>query len=242
MDDHQRLHSSKSKEWYTPKIYIEAARAVMDGIELDPASCVFANDIVKARRYFAKEDDGLNLIWRARSVWLNPPYGRGPGHVSNQQLWSEKLIAEYNAGRVQQGIMLVNAVTDRVWFQPLWSYPICFTDHRIAFIDRAGNPQDSPTHGNAFIGIGVNERKFLLRFSRFGRVVAPLQIEQTQPDPDQAEIYAMLDTLRAGWGIETTVTEYARRLCKEYDLPVGRALGYIRRWAGVRLGDYEEAA
>src|SRR5262245_55434393 len=39
-------------ESFTPSIYIEAARAVMDGIDLDPASNAHANETVKAREFF----------------------------------------------------------------------------------------------------------------------------------------------------------------------------------------------
>ena len=37
-----------NNEWYTPPVFIEAARAVMGSIDTDPASCETANQNVKA--------------------------------------------------------------------------------------------------------------------------------------------------------------------------------------------------
>ena len=51
--------SSKTNEWYTPAKYIEAARKVMGGIDLDPATCELANKTVKATKYHTKENNGL---------------------------------------------------------------------------------------------------------------------------------------------------------------------------------------
>jgi ParB family chromosome partitioning protein len=168
------LHSSESVEYYTPAVYIEAARDVLGNIDLDPASCEEANRVVKARHYYTTEVDGLLMEWFGR-VWLNPPYGNHPSlGTSNQGAWSERMFVAYRSKKVEAAIMLVNAVTDRVWFRPAWEHSICFTDHRIKFLTPVDSPDvHQPTHGNAFIYLGPRHDRFARRFIRFGPVVPP---------------------------------------------------------------------
>jgi ParB family transcriptional regulator, chromosome partitioning protein len=157
------LHSSETCEWYTPARYVEAVRQVLGFIDLDPASCAQANETVKARRYFGIEDNGLIQTWDAETVFLNPPYGKTAGR-SNQAIWLEKMISEFQRGAFDRGILLVNACTGDKWFKPLWDYQICFTDHRIKF-DGNGS---SPTKSNAFVYFGRN--KFMAEFEKIGTV------------------------------------------------------------------------
>ncbi|PLS77239.1 MAG: hypothetical protein CYG59_24850, partial [Chloroflexi bacterium] len=87
-------HSSKSDDWYTPAHIVAAARQVMGGIDLDPASCAAANQTVQAGRYYTIEDDGLARPWSSR-VFLNPPYSR----VAR---WTKRLLVAYNTGEIDQ--------------------------------------------------------------------------------------------------------------------------------------------
>jgi DNA-binding Lrp family transcriptional regulator len=156
------IGSSKSNEYFTPPKYVEVARRVMGGIDLDPASNRRANETVQADLYYDHENNGLKQPWAGR-VWLNPPYGRQAGDFVS------RLISEYREGEVDEAIVLVNAHSAETnWFAPLWEGLICFTDHRIDF-DTAHEVSGS-THGSAFSYFGPNERAFIKEFDRFGYV------------------------------------------------------------------------
>ncbi len=99
------LHSSESNEHYTPLPIIEAARRVMGGIDLDPATSHSVNKHrVKAARCFTKRDNGLQKVWRGK-VWLNPPGGL-IGRQSAAAVWWEKLVDDWLDGTVEQAVFL----------------------------------------------------------------------------------------------------------------------------------------
>ena len=71
-----QLKLKPNDEVYTQPWIIQRARAVMGGIDLDPASCKAANEhSVKAAKFYTAEDDGLSLPWAGR-MWCNPPFSK----------------------------------------------------------------------------------------------------------------------------------------------------------------------
>jgi ParB family chromosome partitioning protein len=160
---YQRDAENSTDEWYTPVRFIEAARAVLGDIDLDPASSTSANLVVQARRYFTVDNDGLSQEWHGR-VWLNPPY-------SDTKLWVDKLVAEYTAGRVSEAVLTIFANTSTQYFKPLWHYTLCFPVGRIKFINR--NPAkdgNSATKDSVFVYLGPDDSAFRREFRQFGPV------------------------------------------------------------------------
>jgi len=165
------LQSSESNEWYTPAQYIAAVYDVMGQIDVDPASNAEANEIVGASIYYDINSDGFNHDWHG-TVFMNPPYGRDAElAMSNQAKWTSRLIEQYNSGITTEAILLVNAVTDRRWFAPLWDYPICFTNHRVPFYRPGGDAGAQPVIGSVFVYFGNNSERFADVFKQFGAVV-----------------------------------------------------------------------
>jgi len=170
-------------EWFTPKKYIDAAREVMGSIDLDPASCIQANQVVKAGCWYGLQENGLEQSWFG-NVWLNPPYGRiNPEKtgqtISYQLLFGQKALREYQAGRIEQAVLLLlgNACFMK-WFQPFWQYPLCFHSGRVGF----GTPDGSIDHfgfGTTFVYLGPHEQKFIDVFSKFGRIVKAIDTPQS---------------------------------------------------------------
>lgn len=69
-------HLSITNEHFTPLNIVEAARATMGGIDVDPATTVLANEHrIKAEFIHTQEDNGFDKKWFGR-VFLNPPGGK----------------------------------------------------------------------------------------------------------------------------------------------------------------------
>lgn len=186
MSNIQPLLSSRSNEWYTPSIYVEAARSVMGSIDIDPASCKEANEVVKATTFYSIEANGL-LQSLHGNVWCNPPYGTTNGK-SNTATWIRKVLRAYEHGDIEQAILLTNSNTDTRWFHQLFAYPVCFTEGRINFLspvhhtDSAFSRETSGhTHGSAFTYLGKNVPHFIEVFSQFGTVVQ--RVSAVKPKP-----------------------------------------------------------
>jgi len=153
-------------EWYTPALYIEAVRQVLERIDLDPASSAFANQTVGATTYYTEKDNGLKQNWQGK-VWMNPPYAQ-PLIMQ----FIKKLTDEYNSGNISEAIVLTHNYTDTQWFHCAQKdcAAICFTRGRIRFLNANGKTC-SPTQGQAFFYFGENIARFNEAFQGLGFVV-----------------------------------------------------------------------
>jgi len=122
-----------SDEWYTPDDIMIKAQTVLGTIDLDPCSCVEANKIVKAKKFYTIEDDGLSKYWQGK-IWLNPPRGT-ENKVSIQSIWCEKLIRHYINSDIESAMFIIRAVIGYDWFNSIWDRcpNVCFLRHRPAY-------------------------------------------------------------------------------------------------------------
>ena len=133
-------HTSETDEHYSPPWLVQAARAALGGIDLDPASTEVANAVVGADRIFTRADNGCKREWLGR-VYCNPPGGMtddeervvkqrcgitgscglpggtqgSPGHThhgieSSQKKWWFKLAREWWSGRVSSAVFVIFSI------------------------------------------------------------------------------------------------------------------------------------
>lgn len=153
-------------ESYTPEKYIEAARAVMGGIDLDPASNGHAQKTVGATEWYDEDENGLLQEWKG-AVFLNPPYK----HPLVAQ-FIDKLCREHQAGNVLEAVLLTNNNTDTKWWHQAAkaARAVCFTAGRINFY-KADGSETQPTNGQTFFYFGRDASKFAAAFSEHGLIM-----------------------------------------------------------------------
>ena len=157
---------SGNDEWHTPPEYLRAARAVMGGIDCDPASNAIAQMRVRATVFYTKMTDGLRRPWHGR-VWLNPPYsGVNPGK------FTDCLLDHVRRKDVTQAVVLVNASTETLWFHRLidLSTVFCLVKGRIAFLRPDGSRANGNRFGQAIFYVGPNVAGFEQHFGPFGEI------------------------------------------------------------------------
>jgi phage N-6-adenine-methyltransferase len=164
--DCARATNSGEEEWYTPPRLLEAAREVLGGIDLDPASDTLAQAHVKAARFFTRDEDGLAQSWHGR-VWLNPPYAG-----AQVRDFTTKLCEEYEAGDVTAAVLLTNNATDTAWWQRAAkaAAAVCFPLGRVRFLRPGGEEAETPSQGQSVLYFGLAIPAFAATFGAFGVV------------------------------------------------------------------------
>ncbi len=173
-------------EWFTPPDLLATVRAALGGpIDLDPASCKEAQELVQARRFMTKADDGLQQPWEAERLWLNPPFGTVGDKTSVISIWLEKLFAEVEAGRVSSALVLTRAGVETVWFEKwLWDCPVCFLRRRPKFVPGPMHNGTRPNTAISIAGVGaIDLDRFISGFRPWGQVVVPRGHGTSAPVP-----------------------------------------------------------
>ncbi len=160
--------TSGEVEYYTPPEIISAIRDLFaDVIDLDPASSEGGNRIVRASRFFTKEDDGLSKEWNSTTLWMNHPFSR-----TGNKLWVNKLLHEFAAGNVREACCITYACTSEAWFRPLLDFPQCFLSPRTNYLLPDGTVFRGVTKGSVVTYLGPDKVLFRKCFegSRLGKV------------------------------------------------------------------------
>jgi phage N-6-adenine-methyltransferase len=154
----------------------------MGDIDLDPASFDLAQEqVVKAKKYYTKENDGLLHHWSGR-VWMNPPFS--DGLIS---FFVDKLIEETCDAYVSEYVVLTDNKTDTGWFDRLWhrSDCMCLTTGRIRFMrpqvrknvilmseEVVLDYKSTAANGHAIFYYGPHVKAFIEEFDTVGNIMA----------------------------------------------------------------------
>lgn len=177
-------------EHYTPEELMLLTHRVLGHIDLDPASNELANEVVRAKSYFTKHDNGLSKPWFGK-VWMNHPFHKGEnackanckkktcinrGHCITENIpsnydWTSYLANEYEEGRVDEAICITFSSMSEVWMtEPLLPRLQCFPRGRIHYRKPDGTINKQATKGSVLTYFGKNGDKFKQVFSEIGTV------------------------------------------------------------------------
>lgn len=156
-------------QWYTPIDIIHRVKNVFGGtIDLDPASCGAANQVVQAETYFTEQVNGLDRQWFG-NVFCNPPYSS-----PSIGKFCEKVVQEYESKNIRSAIYLLKEGATNAWFRPLRNYLTCYLDQRVKFTDgTSGKICESPRSGHCMVYLGKDKESFISEMSKDGFAYFP---------------------------------------------------------------------
>jgi 16S rRNA G966 N2-methylase RsmD len=169
-----RTVNSKSKDWGTPKKYVDAVKEVFNGkIDLDP--CSNKCSLVGAgTEFMLPEKNGLNESWNFKRIYVNPPYGSDKERGTTIKDWLAKCAKahqEYNS----EVIALVPVATNTLhWKKSIYGQAkaICFLfDTRLKFLENGQDKGKGAPMSCAMIYWGENYSRFYETFIKYGAVV-----------------------------------------------------------------------
>ena len=160
-------NATAHEDWHTPPHIMDAAKAVLGVIDLDPASSEAANKSVGAKVFFAESDDGLSKEWRGK-VWMNPPYTDG---VVGRFIG--KLVESHQSGAVPEAVCIVNNSTETKWGQLALgaASAVCFPKGRVNYLKGGEFKHGGGLQGQMLCYFGRRAEFFEEKFKGLGVVL-----------------------------------------------------------------------
>lgn len=182
-------HASGRNDWGTSDFVIEAARKVLIGIDLDPASSEEHNKRVRAKTIITSMS--LQTSWfpvanQPLSIFLNPPGGKclsgvGKRQTSQPLMFWKKLLFARTMGLLKHAIYYAFSIEALQYTQQcsmaICAFPVCFPSKRQAAVDPTGEGRASPSHAQAIVyvpGLVDRSEAFRSEFSKMGAIMFPL--------------------------------------------------------------------
>lgn len=119
--------NKRSEEWSTPLELFQRLDAKFK-FTLDPCATKIN---AKCKKFFTKEENGLNQCWDGERVFINPPYNRKIGQWIQKAINSDAIV-----------VCLLPCSTDTIWWHELvlkYSSDIEFIKGRLNFNDDKKN-------------------------------------------------------------------------------------------------------
>jgi hypothetical protein len=207
-----RSVNSTSKEWGTPKKYVDAVKDVFGGeIDLDPCSNKYS--IVNAKiEYLLPKNDGLKDSWNEDRIYVNPPYGNDKERGTNIDDWLHRCALANEVHNSEVIALLPTAANTKTWKNNIWGKArmICFLyDTRLKFLENGKDTGKGSPIQNCIVYWGTHyASKFNEVFLNHGAVVdiSDLQdrekigglkrLSMSRIDKDKLERKRMQDFLR----------------------------------------------
>jgi len=138
------LHDGEGDNWFTPPHILGAVSFALGGIELDPCCHPGAPSHKMTERTYCLSDgdDGLQMPWDARSIFVNPPYSDvGP--------WLERCRIANNEGAGVIALVPTRPETKA------WRKSVFEAEHGAFIVQQTGRIKfvgsDGKAHGSAMV-------------------------------------------------------------------------------------------
>jgi hypothetical protein len=162
-----------SRDWCTPVKYVEAVRAVLGEVHLDPCSNEWSV-VGAATEWKLPAVDGLRQSWKYPTIYVNPPYGSDPQRGTRILDWLQKCSEAHEHFGSEVIALVPIAANTKHWKLYVWptAASICFLyDTRLRFLVQGRDDGKGAPMACAAIYWGKQKQSFADVFSSHGAVV-----------------------------------------------------------------------